>query len=111
MGSRSLKKMQPFVRVLATSLEITMSYLIISIIMMMMMTAVLMIMMTTVMTMMITSVDGVSCYVTMPYLIIIMMMNILMMMTFMMMTVMMMMMMMMTSVDPTDGGLKAEACL
>ena len=29
MGSLSLKKMQPFVRVLATSLEITMSYLVI----------------------------------------------------------------------------------
>ena len=73
--------MQPFVRVLATSLEITMSYLM-----------VIMVMLTTTM-------------------IIMMLMRITMMIIMMIMVIMMItvMMMMIASVGPTDGGLKAKA--
>ena len=73
--------MQPFVRVLATSLEITMSYLMV---IMVMLTTTMIIMMLMRMTMMI----------------------IMMIMVIMMITVMMMMI---ASVGPTDGGLKAKA--
>ena len=73
--------MQPFVRVLATSLEITMSYLML---IMVMLTTTMIIMMLIGMTMMI----------------------IMMIMVIMMITVMMMMI---ASVGPTDGGLKAKA--
>ena len=73
--------MQPFVRVLATSLEITMSYLMV---IMVMLTTTMIIMMLMRMTMMIT----------------------MMIMVIMMITVMMMMI---ASVGPTDGGLKAKA--
>ena len=73
--------MQPFVRVLATSLEITMSYLMV---IMVMLTTTMIIMMLMRMTMMI----------------------IIMIMVIMMITVMMMMI---ASVGPTDGGLKAKA--
>ena len=73
--------MQPFVRVLATSLEITMSYLMV---IMVMLTTTMIIMMLIGMTMMI----------------------IMMIMMIMMITVMMMMI---ASVGPTDGGLKAKA--
>ena len=73
--------MQPFVRVLATSLEITMSYLML-----------IMVMLTTTM-------------------IIMMLMRITMMIIMMIMVIMMItvMMMMIASVGPTDGGLKAKA--
>ena len=73
--------MQPFVRVLATSLEITMSYLMV---IMVMLTTTMIIMMLMRMTMII----------------------IMMIMVIMMITVMMMMI---ASVGPTDGGLKAKA--
>ena len=73
--------MQPFVRVLATSLEITMSYLMV---IMVMLTTTMIIMMLMTMTMMM----------------------IMMIMVIMMITVMMMMI---ASVGPTDGGLKAKA--
>ena len=74
--------MQPFVRVLATSLEITMSYLMV---IMVMLTTTMIIMMLMRMTMM---------------------MKMVMIMVIMMITVMMMMI---ASVGPTDGGLKAKA--